>query len=307
MRTDDLTLKRRSIELGHLESWLSRRRGGIYFEDLRILHRTLRLFLRVTGLRTRGETNARSIELRQVRFEFANLPKAFDGFRILHLSDLHSDGLAGLPDAICELVGGLTPDLCVLTGDYRFETYGPCHNVNFHMTRIVESVRAPFGIVGILGNHDFAEEAEALTAAGVTMLINRAIEVSKDGASIWIVGLDDPHYYGCDDLEGALGAVPDDAFKILLVHTPELIPEAEGRGIQLYLCGHTHGGQICVPGIGPIVVNARCARRFTRGRWTSGSIQGYTSSGAGSSCVPVRFFCPPEVTMIELGRAPSAH
>jgi predicted MPP superfamily phosphohydrolase len=124
------------------------------------------------------------------------------------------------------------------------------------------------------------------------MLINESLELPLGSQSIFIVGIDDPHYYGCDDLQLAMRGVPRESFKLLMVHTPEIIKEAHGYGIDLYLCGHTHGGQICLPIIGPIFVNANCARKFTRGTWQYKSLKGYTSAGVGSSGVPVRFFCP---------------
>ena len=80
----------------------------------------------------------------------------------------------------------------------------------------------------------------------------------------------------------------------------ELLEEAATSGIDLYLCGHTHGGQICLPWLGPVLVNARCRRRYVGGQWTYKNVQGYTSYGTGSSCVPVRFNCPPEIGVIEL-------
>jgi predicted MPP superfamily phosphohydrolase len=94
--------------------------------------------------------------------------------------------------------------------------------------------------------------------------------------------------------------VPSDAFKVLLVHTPEIFREAQECGIDLYLCGHTHGGQICLPLIGPVISHANCPREYTRGVWKYRNLQGYTSTGVGTSGVPVRFLCPPEIGLIEL-------
>lgn len=296
----DLRLKRKSIELGHLEAWLTQGRGSFHFENVRALRSILRFGLRLTGLLSRGERNALTPLVRHIRFEFDHLPEGFCGFRILHLSDLHADALAGFAERLCERLRGLEADLCVLTGDYRFEVYGPCHNVYHNMEKIVRSITARYGIVGILGNHDFAEEALELERMGVRMLINESLEVKNGRSSLWLIGLDDPHYYGCDDLPGALRGVPEGAFKILLVHTPEMLEEAHQSGISLYLCGHTHGGQICLPLIGPLLVNASCPRKYTRGVWQYKSVKGYTSAGVGSSCVPVRFNCPPEIGLIEL-------
>ncbi len=306
---ENLRLKRKAIELGHLEAWLGRGRGSFHFENLKILPYIIRGLLRATGLLARGERNALSPVVRDIRFTFDTLPKDFCGFRLMHLSDLHADGLAGLAEAICDKIRGIEVDLCVLTGDYCFEIYGPCHGVYHNMEKIAGSIRARHGVLGVLGNHDFAEEAFELERMGVRMLINDAVELREGKQSIWVVGVDDPHYYGCDDLPAALSRVPRDAFKLLLVHTPEMLEEADASDIDLYLCGHTHGGQICLPWIGPILVNANCPRKYTKGAWRYRRVQGYTSSGVGSSCVPVRFFCPPEIAVIELrcGRHDCSH
>jgi uncharacterized protein len=256
--------------------------------------------LRLTGLRQRGERNALNPVIREIRLTYANLPENFCGFKLLHLTDLHADGVTGLADAISERLRGLQVDLCVLTGDYRFEVRGPCHGVYPAMERILKSINARLGVVGILGNHDVSEEIPALERLGVRMLINEALEVRCGRDSAWVIGVDDPHYYGCDDLPAALRDVPPEAFKILLVHTPEIITEAEASGVNLYLCGHTHGGQVCLPLIGPIITNANCARAYAQGVWTYKTLQGYTNPGVGTSGVPVRFFCPPEIGLIEL-------
>ena len=305
MAQTDFRLKRRAIELSQLESWLGQGRGSFHFENWKLFKVVVEQTLSLAGMITRGERNALSPIVKNLSFEFPDLPTKFDGFRILHLSDIHADGLSGLAESINHKLKDIEVDLCVLTGDYRFEVYGPCHNVYYNLEQIISNIKSHNGIIGILGNHDFIEEADAMEKMGVKMLINDALEVHKDGQSIWIAGVDDPHYYGCDDLNQALLAIPSKAFKVLLVHTPEIIPEAEEAGVHLYLCGHTHGGQICLPFIGPLLTNANCSRKFTRGVWQSGAMQGYTSAGVGSSGVPVRFNCPPEITIIELRRSRS--
>jgi len=294
--------RRRYIELEHAEAWFQQGRKFFHFENATWIHYAVRALLWLLGLRPRGEQNARKPVLREVRFSFPGLPEAFHGYRILHLSDLHVDCLPGLSEVLCERLESIRADLCVMTGDYRFEIHGPCHDVYHHMRKIVSSVRAREGVVGILGNHDFDEMVPALREMGVRMLVNQHLEIRRGGESLWLLGLDDPHYYACDDLPRALQGVPEGAFKILLVHSPEMLREAEAEGVSLYLCGHTHGGQICLPWIGPVVLEARCRRRHARGAWRHGNVRGYTSSGAGVSCVPVRFLCPPEIAVIELAR-----
>jgi predicted MPP superfamily phosphohydrolase len=298
----DYALKRHAIEVGNERGRARRMRSAprAGLDRSRLLFSLLQAGLRVPFVRRLGERNALTPVVRRAEFDFVDLPRAFDGFRILHLSDLHIDGLDGLAETIAARVADLEVDLCVMTGDYRFETGGRCDRVYPHMRTILDAVRARHGVVGVLGNHDYMEEARALGHMGVKMLVNDALEVREGGESVWLVGLDDPHFYECDDLEGTVRRVPENAFKVLLVHTPELTDDAANAGVQLYLCGHTHGGQICLPIAGPVVTNASCARRYTRGAWANGRLKGYTSSGLGCSVVPVRYFCPPEIAVIEL-------
>jgi uncharacterized protein len=266
----------------------------------------LKLGLQIAGLYPRGLRNAISPVIRELRFCFADLPPAFDGFQILQLADLHIDRIDGLTEALLPVIDGLRPDVCVLTGDYRFEDEGPCDEVYARMRPIVSSISAKHGIFGILGNHDVSQIAFALEEMGVRMLVNEAVEIKQRHASIWLAGIDDPHGYECDDLPSTLSSVPSAAFKVLLAHTPELYFDAAARNVQLYLCGHTHGGQIRFPGIGSIRNNARCPRAYGYGPWSHREMQGYTSAGVGCSSLPIRFNCPPEVAIIELRRKRSS-
>jgi predicted MPP superfamily phosphohydrolase len=141
--------------------------------------------------------------------------------------------------------------------------------------------------------------AVELENLGVRMLINEAIEITGRDGNLWIVGVDDTHL-GCDDLDAALRSVPKDGFKILLAHSPEIFDEAAAAEIRLYLCGHTHSGQIRLPKVGGLLTNADCPRSYTHGEWHHSDMRGYTSSGVGCSFLPVRYNCPPEITVIEL-------
>jgi predicted MPP superfamily phosphohydrolase len=297
---EDFFHKRQLIERGLLRTWSKRGRKTLRAENHQTLCTLLRLALRLTGLQSRGEQNALTPVVRGVRLAYDNLPERFCGFRILHLTDLHADGLMGFADVVSERIRDLDVDLCVMTGDYRFGVSGSCQRVYPPMERILNSINARLGIIGILGNHDVSDEIPELERMGVRMLINEALELRHNRDSLWVIGVDDPHYYGCDDLPGALRSVPSEAFKILLVHTPEIIKEAAESGVNLYLCGHTHGGQICLPLIGPIITHTDCPREYLRGVWKYKNLQGYTSTGVGTSGVPVRFFCPPEIGLIEL-------
>jgi len=262
----------------------------------------LKYGLKATGLYAKGVSNALRPEVRNVRLQFAGLPPAFEGFKILQLADLHIDGVDGLAEVLAEMLSELKADVCVLTGDYRYEIHGPHPSVYPRMRTILSSVHSTHGTFGILGNHDESEMAFRFEEAGVRMLINESARIEKANESIWLIGVDDPYDYRCQDLESALRGVPSDGFKILLSHTPEMYRESSESGIDLYLCGHTHAGQIRLPGIGHLVQHVECPRSYAYGHWKHNQMQGYTSAGVGSSTLPVRFNCPPEIVLVELAR-----
>jgi predicted MPP superfamily phosphohydrolase len=272
----------------------------------RVASSLLKTGLRMAGLYGRGVANALCPVVRHLRLEFANLPPGLDGFRILHLSDFHIDGMDGLAEIVAKQLAFLPVDLCVLTGDYRYKTGGPCDAIYPRMRRILGAIRARHGVVGILGNHDCADIAIELEKLNVRMLLNEAVRVGAPDACLWVIGVDDPHFYGCDDLAGAIEAVPPRGFKLLAAHSPEMFRDAAGTGVDLYLAGHTHAGQIRLPLIGGLTMNARCPRAYTHGHWRHGLMQGYTTAGVGCSLLPIRFGCPPEITVLELAKKLSA-
>jgi len=265
----------------------------------------LKIGLRAVGLYGAGRRNALSPIFRQITLRYPHLPAAFDGFRVLHLSDFHIDGTDGLAEALAPVLAGISADLCVFTGDYRFEDHGSFTDVYPRMRTIIDAISAEHGIVGILGNHDAAEMVSGLEALGVRMLVNQALEIRCGPDSLWVAGVDDPFDYRCDDLDAALEDVPPGAFKLLLAHAPEIYQTAANQGVDLYLSGHTHAGQIRFPFIGAIKHNANCPKEFRHGLWKHAGMRGYTSAGVGCSSVPVRFNCPPEIVLFELRRGES--
>jgi predicted MPP superfamily phosphohydrolase len=299
--------RRNAIEAEHRKGKKAHGRGDFFLRHDDVVRPVLKWSLKALGLYQAGLCAARQPVVRSLCFEFSSLPAAFHGFRILHLSDLHIDGVHGLAERTAAVVGTLPVDVCVMTGDYRFEVFGPCDKIYPRMGLILGAVRARYGVLGILGNHDPAEIAMELARMGVNMLINDATELRSGGSSLWIAGVDDPHYYGCDDLDTALSHVPNGGFRVLLAHTPEMYKEAHAAGIHLYLCGHTHGGQIRLPkpfrgSWAAPFRNAACPQEYTWGSWSYGELQGYTTAGVGASLLPVRYNCPPEIVVIELRR-----
>ncbi len=281
---------------------LEGRHSRLRWKLLKALVGLFGLGLRCLGLYRRGLRNALDIQLTRLDLEFPDLPAAFDGFRILQLSDLHLDALPGTMEAARAVVAEVEADLCVLTGDYRLRVSGPHEQILPSMAALAGAVRARHGIWAILGNHDCAAIAEAFERLGITMLINETLSLARDGGALHLTGTDDVHYYFTEAANSALSGAPD-GFKIALVHSPELADVAAGHGFRLYLAGHTHGGQICLPGGRPILTHLDRHRRLASGLWRHGAMRGYTSKGVGVSALPVRFNSRGEVVLITLRRA----
>ncbi|HEO70570.1 MAG TPA: hypothetical protein ENN80_04855, partial [Candidatus Hydrogenedentes bacterium] len=201
---------------------------------LMLLRSALQFVLRATGLWERGVRNANSPMLRHEVFALPRVPAAFDGFRVLLLSDLHFDGRTGYLDAFRSLVEQAEADLCVLTGDYPWRAKSDSAWVKRGLDVLTHAIEPSHGFVGILGNNDLSLHAELLGEHGIEVLVNAAIPVHMDGESIWLVGVDDAHDFRCDDLGEALSATPAQAFRILLAHSPELIGEAARHEVDLY-------------------------------------------------------------------------
>ena len=251
--------------------------------------------LKLMGLYSRARHNADQIVIRRNLLEFESLPPAFADFTILHLSDLHADISEGAMQHLISIVGGLKYDICVLTGDYRGKTYGPFDASLKSIFELRARLKEP--LYGVLGNHDSIYMVPALEEMGIRMLFNECVTLSRNDSQIYLAGIDDAHFYRTDDIEKAAKQIPGGAFSILLSHTPEVYRKAASAGFNLMLSGHTHGGQLCLPGGIPIKLEARLPRSMGAGAWQHGGMAGYTSVGAGTSLLPVRLNCPPEITL----------
>jgi len=259
--------------------------------------------LRLIGLYSRARRNADKIVVRRTNLTFDSLPSAFDNFTILHLSDLHADISEGAMHHLVSIVDNLKYDICVLTGDYRGKTYGPFEKTLKGVSDLRERLKDP--LYGVLGNHDTIQMAPFLEAMGIRMLFNECEQIVRGACQIYLAGVDDAHFYRADDIDKAASRIPAGAFSILLSHTPEVYDQAAGAGFDLILCGHTHGGQLCLPGGIPIKLEAILPRRMGSGTWRHAGMVGYTSVGAGTSLLPVRLNCPPEITLHTLRQAKS--
>ena len=149
----------------------------------------------------------------------------------------------------------------------------------------------------MLGNHDTIQMVPALEDMGIRMLLNEFEVIASGNERIYLAGIDDAHFFRVDNIEKAAADIPTDAFSILLSHTPEIYRQAAHAGFDLLLAGHTHGGQICLPGGIPITLESQLPRMMGAGAWMHHGMMGYTSVGAGSSVVAVRLNCLPEITL----------
>jgi predicted MPP superfamily phosphohydrolase len=273
------------INFFHIENWYS-------------IHSVIRTALKLMGLYWRGRKNAENIRVRHNHIRMNALPSRFDGFTLLHISDLHVDMNEGAMRRLAELLTDVTYDVCVLTGDYRGRTFGPFDAALEGLARVCSHLKGP--IYGVLGNHDTIRMVPELEEMGIKMLLNECEAIPRGDEAIYLAGIDDAHYYRVDNIEKAASEIPDNGFSILLSHTPEVYRQAAHAGFDLLLSGHTHGGQICLPGSILITLDSVLPRHMGAGPWKYHGMVGYTSVGVGSSIVAVRINCPPEITLHHL-------
>ena len=291
---------RLGIEREHDEQAFGQGLTFLHIENMPLAQATIEVVLRATGTYWRGRTNASKVALKRNDVRIAHLSEAFDGFTILHLSDLHADMSAPALQRVNEMVRDIDYDLCALTGDYRGRTFGDCKLCLEALARLREAVRGD--IYAVLGNHDSIAMVPDLEEMGIRVLLNECAIINRGSALLYLAGVDDAHFYRADNIEKAAANIPHDSVSILLSHTPEIYRQAAHAGFDLMLSGHTHGGQICLPGGVPILLEAKIPRALGAGAWRHSGMAGYTSVGAGSSVVPVRFNNRPEITLHRLVR-----
>ncbi|MGH9514180.1 MAG: metallophosphoesterase [Terriglobales bacterium] len=266
----------------------------------------------IAGLGTDGYLESYRLQLKKIEIPLRRLPPQFDGFTIVQLSDFHyEEQFSAFPiRRSVELVNSLHPDLVVFTGD--FVTVPMFHlgqhaareaaNAVFPCAAVLSRIKARLGYFAILGNHDAysnpALVASGLRAHGIPLLKNSCVPIERDGARFWLVGIDDA-LEGQPDLGAAIKKIPSGEPIILLAHEPDFADEAALTPVDLQLSGHSHGGQIWIPGIGAPWL-PRLARNYPRGFYKIENMLLYTNLGIGTIRIPVRINCIPEVTHITL-------
>ena len=261
--------------------------------------------VRPTPIHLLGRRNALRPQLTELELRFRSLPAAFDGYRILHLSDTHLDLLPGLAPIARRLLAGLEVDLLALTGDVQGRHHAPIDRSTELLAEALEGLIVRGPRLAVLGNHDPVAMVQALERQGFEVLLNRSLALDRAGERLRVTGLDDVHCFYTEAAAAALRgtAGEDGSFRIALVHTAEMADHAAAAGYALYLSGHTHGGQVCLPGGSPVVTHLARCRHAARGLWRERHMIGYTTTGLGISGPPLRFNCPGEAALITLRRS----
>lgn len=241
------------------------------------------------------------LSVEQVEIPIKKLKPALEGFKIVHMSDIHLHPYTQLEfvrKAVAK-ANTLQPDLVVLTGDYVLESAESI----FELAPALASLNSKYGIFTSLGNHDLWTNAEVVLAglrqAGLPVLVNDGVALGVGSDLLYLAGLDDG-WSGQLDLSASLAKLPQDAPVILLAHEPDLADNfaLDGR-ISLQLSGHSHGGQVRLPGIGAPIL-PHLGRKYDQGLYRVRDMWVYTTRGIGLGPVPTRFNCPPEITEITL-------
>ena len=259
-----------------------------------------------------GYIESYRLQLKRIDIPLRGLPHEFDGFTIAQLSDFHyEEGFSAVPiRRSVDLVNNLHPDLIVLTGDFvtvplvklgsraaheAAKTVFPCAEILHHM-------QARHGSFAVLGNHDAysnpALVTDALRSQGIPVLKNSCVPIEQGSARFWLAGVDDA-LEARPDLGATIQKIPSGEVIVLLAHEPDFAEESALTPVDLQLSGHSHGGQIWIPGIGAPWLPP-LARKYPRGLYKVGNMTLYTNIGIGTIRAAIRINCVPEVTLITL-------
>jgi uncharacterized protein len=250
-------------------------------------------------------------KLVQQEIWLGRLPRAWDGLRVVQLSDIHYDphfSVIPLRKAV-DIINPLKPDLVLITGDF-VTTSEFSHRRRGHPAAaeaepcsvLLQQIKSRLGIFASMGNHDASADpdriSEILTARGITVLRNGSQVLEEQGSRLWLAGIDDI-LDGDPDLDKTLEKIPHDDCAILLAHEPDFALQVVKKPVDLQLSGHSHGGQVRFPLIGAVVL-PHLAHRFPMGLRKLGNLTLYTNIGLGTINLPIRWNCPPEITLFTL-------
>ncbi|HSM54634.1 MAG TPA: metallophosphoesterase [Candidatus Sulfomarinibacteraceae bacterium] len=249
------------------------------------------------------------LSLTRLEVTLPGLPADAPPVRLLHISDIHLERITAREEALLALAASAEPDAIVITGDYVNLSYNRDEKTLSQVRGLLQRLRAPHGVYATLGSPpvDLRQTVAPLFEDLPVCLLRdgwAALDLGQ-GRRLVILGVDCTHHLDEDGqrLHEVVSAAPNGVPRLLLYHSPELMPQAAAHGLDLYLCGHTHGGQVRLPLLGPILTSSQLGRRYVMGHYREGSTQLYVSRGVGLeglSAPRVRFLAPPEITLVEV-------
>jgi predicted MPP superfamily phosphohydrolase len=228
------------------------------------------------------------------------LPPGFDGFTMLHLSDLHLAGWSPRLEGWRDMLAALQPELIAITGDLGHRAWG-WPQTRDSVLRLLEPLQPPLGTYFILGNHDALKLAPALTGRGLRFLQNEAALITRADARLALIGVHQ-HRRIDTDIPLAMRDVRPGDFKVVMLHYPDLVYQAAAAGADVCLAGHTHGGQICWPDGAPIIRHDTLPALMCTGVHRVNGTWMVVNRGIGKAGLRLRMFCPPHAIMVTLRR-----
>ncbi len=256
-----------------------------------------------------GTFRRNDYDIVNVTFPIPNLPNEFNNFTMTLVADIHSSVFMSKErmTEYAEVINAQHSDMILMPGDFVTQQLDEI----YPFAEAFSSLKAPSGVYGVLGNHDFytgevTAVAKEVNACGIKLLRNDCITLQKNGSTLHLLGLDDisTNQQAENALNYAMRSIKDDSPKILMCHRPYFFDVAEKKGIALTLSGHTHGGQIVFFRAGTnIIAPARMASPYVAGSYLKNNSILYVNRGLGTVGIPVRINCPPEITKIRLVKA----
>ena len=265
--------------------------------------RIFEFLLKISGVYFLLNQKALDIKKTELSLKLKNFPLDMGALRIAQLSDLHIDERPDITDKIITLLKDEEIDFLFITGDF-VSFYGPHREDILTLTnpieKILNNVKTKYGVYAVPGNHDSAHVIKTLADKfDIKFLINERVEVKINNQILQLIGTDDIYYYYTEEALEVFDTLTND-FSIALIHSPDLHNFAHEKGIDFYLCGHTHAGQVSLPGGKAIITQTLFKHDKYKGIWNIGKMTGYTSSGVGTCASSIRLNTRGEVVIFEL-------